>query len=241
MLTCGPIGAAPGARQSLKSRILIVDDEPAILDNIQYVLEAEGLETLRLSEGLAVLPLLARQRVDLILLDIGLPDVSGLELCREIRRAHAVPIIFLTARSAEIDRVLGLEMGADDYVAKPFSPRELSARVKAVLRRSAGAPAPRGPHPAFAVDEQKRRIAYHGSVLELSRTEYELLAVFLRRPGQVYSRDQLKTLVWEQPGTSLERSVDGHIKNLRAKLKSIAPDDDPIVTHRGVGYSLKEP
>ena len=225
----------------MKARILIVDDEPAILDNIQYVLEAEGLETLRLSEGLAVLPLLARERVDLILLDIGLPDVTGLDLCREIRRAHAVPIIFLTARSAEIDRVLGLEMGADDYVPKPFSPRELAARVKAVLRRTAPTPLPRGGHPAFTVDEARRRIAYHGKTLDLSRTEYDLLATFLRRPGQVYSREQLKSIVWEQPGTSLERSVDGHIKNLRAKLKAVDPDHDPIVTHRGVGYSLKEP
>ena len=225
----------------MKARILIVDDEPAILDNIQYVLEAEGLETLRLTEGLAVLPLLARERVDLILLDIGLPDVSGLDLCREIRRAHGVPIIFLTARSAEIDKVVGLEMGADDYVPKPFSPRELAARVKAVLRRTAATPPPRGGHPAFAVDEARRRIAYHGKTLDLSRTEYELLATFLRRPGQVYSREQLKSIIWEQPGTSLERSVDGHVKNLRAKLKSVDPDHDPIVTHRGIGYSLKEP
>ncbi len=225
----------------MKARILIVDDEPAILDNIQYVLEAEGLDTLRLSEGRAVLPTLARERVDLILLDIGLPDISGLDLCREIRRAHNVPIIFLTARSAEIDRVVGLEMGADDYVPKPFSPRELSARVKAVLRRAASAPpAPQGRHPAFAVDEDRRRITYHGKTLELSRTEYELLATFLRRPGQVYSREQLKSIVWEQPGTSLERSVDGHVKNLRAKLKAVEPGGDPIVTHRGVGYSLKE-
>ncbi len=225
----------------MKARILIVDDEPAILDNIQYVLEAEGLDTLRLSEGRAVLPTLARERVDLILLDIGLPDISGLDLCREIRRAHNVPIIFLTARSAEIDRVVGLEMGADDYVPKPFSPRELSARVKAVLRRAASTPpAPQGRHPAFAVDEDRRRITYHGRTLELSRTEYELLATFLRRPGQVYSREQLKSIVWEQPGTSLERSVDGHVKNLRAKLKAVEPGGDPIVTHRGVGYSLKE-
>jgi len=225
----------------LKARILIVDDEPAILDNIQYVLEAEGLETLRLSEGLAVLPLLAEERVDLILLDIGLPDIGGLDLCREIRQAHTIPIIFLTARSAEIDRVVGLEMGADDYVPKPFSPRELAARVKAVLRRTIKASVSPGRHSKFSVDETRRRIAYQGRTLELSRTEYELLVTFVRRPGQVYSREQLKSIVWEQPGTSLERSVDGHIKNLRAKLKAVDLDDDPIVTHRGVGYSLKEP
>jgi two-component system catabolic regulation response regulator CreB len=224
----------------VKSRILIVDDEPAILDNIQYVLEAEGLETVRLSEGLAVPPLLARERIDLILLDIGLPDISGLELCREIRRSHSTPIIFLTARTGEIDRVVGLELGGDDYISKPFSPRELSARVKAVLRRSHTPPPEAARHAAFEVNDSKRQISYHGRILELSRTEYEILGTFIRRPGHVFTREQLRSQVWEQPETSLERSVDAHIKNLRAKLKSIRPDKDPIVTHRGIGYSLDE-
>ena len=224
----------------MKSRILIVDDEPAILDNIQYVLEAEGLETVRLSEGLAVGPLLSRQKIDLILLDIGLPDISGLELCREIRKSHATPIIFLTARTGEIDRVVGLELGGDDYISKPFSPRELSARVKAVLRRTRTQPPEPASHAAFEVDESRRQISYHGRPLELSRYEYEILATFIRRPGHVFSRDQLMAQVWEQPETSLERSVDAHIKNLRSKLKAIRPDKDPIVTHRGIGYSLDE-
>src|SRR5262249_15047634 len=153
----------PGA---MKPRILVVDDEPAILDNIQYALEAEGMETVRLSEGLRVPALLAKERIDLILLDVGLPDVSGLELCKEIRKVRATPIIFLTARTAEIDRVVGLEIGADDYVTKPFSPKELSARVKAVLRRTrepaAAPPAPGTPHGSFAVDVSRRRIAYLG-------------------------------------------------------------------------------
>jgi len=226
----------------VKSRILIVDDEPAILDNIQYVLEAEGLETIRLSEGLQVLPLLASQHIDLILLDIGLPDISGLDLCKEIRKRHQTPIVFLTARTGEIDRVVGLEIGGDDYISKPFSPRELSARVKAVLRRThtAGAgPAP-APPTAFTVNSSRRQIAYVGHVLELSRYEYEILAAFIRRPGHVFTREELMELVWEQPGTSLERSVDAHIKNLRSKLHGIRPDHDPIVTHRGVGYSMKE-
>jgi two-component system catabolic regulation response regulator CreB len=224
----------------VKSRILIVDDEPAILDNIQYVLEAEGLETVRLSEGLSVGPLLSRQKIDLILLDIGLPDISGLELCREIRKSHATPIIFLTARTGEIDRVVGLELGGDDYISKPFSPRELSARVKAVLRRTRTQPREPASHAAFEVDESRRQISYHGRPLELSRYEYEILATFIRRPGHVFSRDQLMAQVWEQPETSLERSVDAHIKNLRSKLKAIRPDKDPIVTHRGIGYSLDE-
>jgi len=227
----------------MKARVLIVEDEPAILDNIQYALESEGLETIRLSEGLPVLGLLATERIDLILLDVGLPDVNGVDLCREIRKTHATPVIFLTARSAEIDRVIGLEIGGDDYVSKPFSPRELSARVKAVLRRAASAapsaPAPQE-HPAFHVDPSRHRIDYFGEALELSKIEYDILQTLVRRPGHVFSRDQLKDLVWEEPGTSLERSVDAHIKNLRAKLKAVRPDRDPIETHRGVGYSLKE-
>lgn len=229
----------------MRSRILIVEDEPAILDNIQFALESDGLETIRLSEGTQVLPLLARERVDLILLDIGLPDVSGLELCREIRKNHSTPIIFLTARSAEIDRVVGLEIGGDDYIAKPFSPRELSARVRAVLRRSKAAPAPAAPpeapaSAAFEIDDSRRQVSYFHRPLELSKYEYEILTTFIHRPGHVFSREQLMGLVWEQPGTSLERSVDAHIKNIRAKLKAIRPDLDPIVTHRGVGYSLRE-
>ncbi len=224
----------------MKSRILIVDDEPAILDNIQYVLEAEGLETIRLSEGLPVVPLLASQHVDLILLDIGLPDISGLDLCKEIRKSHQTPIIFLTARHGEIDRVVGLEIGGDDYISKPFSPREVSARVKAVLRRARAASSEPAPHAAFSVNESKRQIAYEGKVLELSRYEFDILCTFVRRPGHVFSRDELMGLVWEEPGTSLERSVDAHIKNLRAKLRSVRPDRDLIVTHRGVGYSIKE-
>ena len=224
----------------MKPKILIVDDEPAILDNIQYALEAEGLETIRLTEGLPVPSTLARERVDLILLDIGLPDVSGLELLKEIRRTHATPVVFLTARTGEIDRVLGLEIGADDYVAKPFSPRELVARVKAVLRRSRPGEASGAPSRAFEVNESKRRIAYFGRVLELSKYEYEILVTFIRRPGHVFSREQLMSLVWEQPETSLDRSVDAHVKNLRAKLRAVSAEVDPIVTHRGAGYSLRE-
>ncbi|HEY3174456.1 MAG TPA: two-component system response regulator CreB [Candidatus Polarisedimenticolia bacterium] len=224
----------------MKARILIVDDEPAILDNIQYVLEAEGLETIRLSEGLPVPSLLASQRVDLILLDIGLPDIGGLDLFKVIRKTHQTPIIFLTARTGEIDRVVGLEIGADDYISKPFSPRELSARVKAVLRRMRAAPQESTSHLSFSVNESKRQISYDGRILELSRYEYEILSTFIHRPGHVFSREELMATVWEQPETSLERSVDAHIKNIRAKLKMIRPDRELIVTHRGVGYSMKD-
>jgi two-component system catabolic regulation response regulator CreB len=222
--------------------VLVVEDEPAIADTIQYALESEGFQCHRLEMGASVVEVLDRQPVALVVLDIGLPDLSGIEVCRRIRQRHAVPIIFLTARGGEVDRVVGLELGADDYVVKPFSPRELAARVKAVLRR---APAPAaGTPPAtgttFTLDEERLQITYFGKPLDLSRYEYRLLAVLLKRPGRVYSREQLLELAWDEPEASLDRTVDAHVKNLRAKLREVRPDADPIATHRGSGYSLKE-
>jgi two-component system catabolic regulation response regulator CreB len=227
-----------------KPKVLIVEDEPAIRDNIQFVLESEGLETLQLGTGLGVLALLSEWNIDLVLLDVGLPDVSGFDLLKQIRNAHRTPVIMLTARNAELDRVLGLEIGADDYVVKPFSPRELSARVKAVLRRThiaAAAPAAveSAPTPLW-VDAAKRQVSFYGVLLQLSKFEYEIMTTFIERPGQVFSREQLMNRIWEQPEQSLDRTVDAHIKNLRAKLRAVRPDLDPIVTHRGSGYSLRE-
>jgi two-component system catabolic regulation response regulator CreB len=224
----------------MKPKILIVEDEPAITDTIQYALETDGFDTVTLSSGMSVIPLISENPVDLIVLDIGLPDINGLELCKEIRKIHTIPIIFLTARADEIDRVVGLEIGADDYLTKPFSPRELSARVKAVLRRTQHTPPSTLSVPAFTVNESKCRISYFDKILDLSHYEYKILKTFIRRPGHVYSRDQLMDLVWDEPETSMDRTVDAHIKNIRAKLKTVKPDMDPIVTHRGMGYSLKE-
>ncbi|OLC82595.1 MAG: two-component system response regulator CreB [Acidobacteria bacterium 13_1_40CM_4_57_6] len=224
----------------MKHRILIVDDEPAISDNIQFVLESEGLETVRVATGLAATPILDEGTIDLIIIDIGLPDINGLDLLKEIRRTRSTPIILLTARTAEIDRVLGLEIGADDYIAKPFSPRELAARVKAVLRRCQRTTASKSTVEAFAVNTSKRAIAFFGTPLELSKYEYEILRRFIERKGHVFSREQLMNLVWEQPETSLDRTIDAHIKNIRAKLRAVRPDIEPIVTHRGSGYSLRD-
>ncbi len=225
----------------MKSRILIVEDEPAIADTIQYALETEGFETVLLTAGQPVLPYLAEAKVDLIVLDIGLPDINGLELCKKIRERHALPVIFLTARSDEIDRVVGLEIGADDYVTKPFSPRELSARVRAVLRRTRDGQLPVASGTSvFQVDEERRRILYFDEVLALSRCEFRLLKTFIERPGQVFTRDQLMEKAWDEPEASMDRTVDAHIKNLRAKLRAVNSEVDPIVTHRGTGYSLKE-
>lgn len=224
----------------MKPKILIVEDEPAIRDNIQFVLESEGLDTVHLGTGLGVVAMLQERPIDLIVLDVGLPDISGFDLLREIRKTHTIPIILLTARSGELDRVLGLEIGADDYVAKPFSPRELSARVKAVLRRARGASAAPRSTSALVVSSSKRQVSFFGEPLTLSKYEYEILTTFMSRPGHVFSREQLMELVWEQPETSLDRTVDVHIKNIRAKLRAVRPDLDPIVTHRGSGYSLRE-
>jgi two-component system catabolic regulation response regulator CreB len=225
-----------------KPKVLIVEDEPAIRDNIQFVLQSEGLSTLQLATGLPALQALAEGGVDLVVLDVGLPDVNGFDLLKLIRERHQTPVIMLTARNAELDRVLGLEIGADDYVVKPFSPRELSARVKAVLRRARTDPG--GPAPvamrALAVNQGKRQVTFFGEVLPLSKYEYEILTTFIARPGHVFSREQLMSLLWEQPEQSLDRTVDAHIKNLRAKLRAVRADVDPIVTHRGSGYSLRE-
>ncbi|MCP3874636.1 MAG: two-component system response regulator CreB [Desulfobacteraceae bacterium] len=233
----------------MKPNILIVEDESAIADTIQYALETEGFETCILSSGEQVMQTLSKGSFHLVILDVGLPDINGFELCKKIRKSHTLPIIFLTARSDEIDRVVGLEIGGDDYIIKPFSPRELSARVRAVLRRalpnilSAGETSC-DPIPiqdgAFQIDKAKRRISYFGSVPDLSKYEYDLMQLFISHPGQVFARDHLMDKVWDEPGMSMDRTVDAHIKNIRAKLKQIKPDLDPIVTHRGLGYALKE-
>lgn len=225
----------------MQAAVLIVEDEAAIADTIQYALETEGFHPLLATTGQEALERLASKAVDLIILDVGLPDINGFELCKQIRRKSTVPIMFLTARSEEVDRVVGLEIGGDDYVVKPFSPRELTARVKAILRRMLQPHNhPQASSSAWQVDDTRRQITYFGRVLELSRTEYDLLRTFIRRPGQVFTRDQLMTLAWNEPEASMDRTVDAHIKNLRAKLKVIRPEIDPIATHRGTGYALKE-
>ncbi|MBN9205077.1 two-component system response regulator CreB [Methylibium petroleiphilum] len=242
-----------------RAQILIVEDEPGIADTLSYALRTEGFEPLWCATGEAALQHLPPQAPApaLVILDVGLPDLNGFELFKRIReRAADLPVVFLTARSDEIDRVVGLELGADDYVAKPFSPRELVARVRTVLRRTARAsasPPPitvagaltpaaaaAGPPTPIDVDEGRRRIRYYGRPLELSRYEYGLLKTLAERPGHVYTRDVLLERVWDDPGDSFDRTVDAHVKTLRAKLKAVAPTLEPIRTHRGSGYALAE-
>jgi two-component system, OmpR family, catabolic regulation response regulator CreB len=227
----------------MPQHILVAEDEPAIADTITYALTTEGFEVVWCSTGGELLASLEKQPADLIVLDVGLPDRNGFDLCKEIRKTSDVPVIFLTARNSEVDRVVGLEIGADDYVAKPFSPRELAARVKAVLRRRPAIQEPaevsRNESP-FRIDQERMKIWYYGTALDLSRYEYRILEVLVRRPGQVYSRDKLMEMAWSAPEFSMDRTVDTHIKTLRAKLRAVRDELDPIQTHRGIGYSLRE-
>ncbi len=234
----------------MKSTILIIEDEGGIVDNIVYALKTEGYDTLWCSTGMEGLEALKKQEIGLVLLDVGLPDINGFELFKDLKQVRDVPVIFLTARSEEIDRVVGLEIGADDYVTKPFSPRELTARVKAVLRRTQSPPHAPGEKSEgkiqcqakfpFKCDDKKNAIFYHGVQLQTSRYEYRVLKILIDHPGWVYSREQLMEKAWDEPDMSELRTVDAHIKNLRHKLKAITPDCDPIITHRGTGYSLME-
>jgi two-component system catabolic regulation response regulator CreB len=222
------------------SRILVVEDEAAIADAVLYALRAEGLQAEHCLLGQPALALLRKQTFDVVLLDVGLPDITGFELCRQLRAFSDVPVIFLTARDSEIDRVVGLELGADDYVVKPFSPRELLARVRARLRRSGGqSPQVWRELGAFAHDAAGRRIRYLGHPLDLTRYEYQLLAALLDRPGAILSRDRLMEDVWRDAPDTVDRTVDTHVKNLRAKLRALAPEIESIQTHRGLGYSVR--
>jgi len=231
----------------MKPRILIVEDEPGIADTLQYALRTDGFEPAWCATGEEALERIGAAAPALVILDVGLPDASGFEIFKRIRATSEVPVVFLTARSDEIDRVVGLELGADDYIAKPFSPRELVARVRSVLRRSArsataaptasSASAPAGP---IAVDEGRMQVRYYGRALELSRYEYGLLRTLASRPGHVFTREALLDRVWGDDSDSMDRTVDAHVKTLRAKMKAIAPLLDPIRTLRGSGYALAE-
>ena len=219
-------------------KVLVVEDEHAIADAVLYALRSEGLEAEHAVLGEQALARLRAGGVDVVILDIGLPDRSGFDVCRALRTFSEVPVIFLTARDGEVDRVLGLELGADDYVAKPFSPRELVARVRARLRR-AGATGGWTTRGDFALDAEGRRIRYRGAVLDLTRYEHALLAALLQRPGAILSRAQLLDRGWDAASDSGDRTVDTHVKTLRAKLRAAGAIPDPIRTHRGLGYSLE--
>ncbi|KRG62511.1 hypothetical protein ABB26_16190 [Stenotrophomonas humi] len=229
------------------ARVLVVEDETAIADTLLYALRSEGYAASHCGLGREALERLRDEGADVVVLDVGLPDLGGFEVCRQLRTFSQVPVIFLTARNDEFDRVLGLELGADDYVTKPFSPREMVARVRARLRRGAGTAASPPTVAAvgwrscgrFAIDEEGRRIRYQDALLDLTRYEYALLAALLQRPGAILSRAQLMERGWDHASDSTDRTVDTHVKTLRAKLRAAGAQEDPIRTHRGVGYALE--
>ncbi|MGE8486352.1 MULTISPECIES: two-component system response regulator CreB [Pseudomonas] len=220
--------------------ILIVEDEAAIADTLIFALQGEGFTTTWLSLGAAALEHQRATPADLIILDIGLPDISGFETCKQLRRFSEVPVMFLSARDAEIDRVVGLEIGADDYVVKPFSPREVAARVRAILKRMAPRPVVEVAEVAsalFRIDGDRVQISYRNQPLSLTRHEFRLLQCLLEQPERVFSREQLLDALGVAADAGYERSIDSHIKSVRAKLRLVKADAEPIQTHRGLGYS----
>ena len=221
--------------------ILIVEDEQAIADSIAYALRTDGFTPHHVTLGEQAIGAMRNSGAELpalIVLDVGLPDMNGFEVCRQLRQFSDVPVIFLTARSDEIDRIVGLEIGADDYVTKPFSPRELVARIRVVLRRLGPAMAAPVSRSRFELREAEARILFRATPLELTRYEYLLLKALIEHPGHVLSRAQLMDRVWADAPDTLDRTVDAHVKSLRAKLRVVDPHSDPIQTHRGMGYSV---
>ncbi len=227
--------------------IFIVEDEPSIAQTVQFALESEGFTAQHYTTGGSCLDAFDTHTPALILLDVGLADGSGFDFFRMFRQRCSAPVIFLTARGEEIDRVVGLEMGADDYIVKPFSLRELVARVRVVLRRMDD------PQPVidaepdhnlastsdlFVIDEMRRQIHFCSTVLDLTLHEYRLLETLISQPGRVFSRGQLLERAWDNPDHRLERTIDSHIKSLRNKLRTVDAESNPIRTHRGLGYSL---
>jgi DNA-binding response OmpR family regulator len=232
-----------------KLTILVVDDETALVEVLEAYLRDEGFAVLRAGDGRSAVEIALAERPDLVLLDLNLPRLSGLEAFREIRAQIDVPIIMLTARSGEVDRVVGLELGADDYVTKPYSPREVVARVKTVLRRRVAAPAHveaavrKEPHEVrsvadLTVDRTAHEVSRGGDPIKLTPTEYRLLGIFLDHPGQVFTRDRLIELISGDESEVFDRTLDRHVANLRAKIEVDPQHPRYIVTVYGVGYKL---
>ena len=229
---------------SEKQSIMIIEDEPGIADTVTYALAREGFEPVWAATGAEGMARLVRGGIDLVILDIGLPDISGFDLAGTIRKRSDVPLLMLTARSDEIDRVLGLELGADDYIVKPFSPRELVARVRALLRRSRSETEPQRSHVAYGpleIDLAGHKVFVDGEEIELTASEYKLLTTLTRYPGRVYSRMELVEKVLGYDFEGYERAIDSHVKNLRAKLADDPKEPRFIHTVFGVGYRFDPP
>jgi DNA-binding response OmpR family regulator len=229
----------------MSSRILVVEDEPAVSDLLTYNLRKALYDVLVAVDGQEALRLARESRPDLVLLDLMIPEIDGLDVCHELRKTSSVPIIMITARGEEIDRVVGLELGADDYIAKPFSVRELLARIKAVLRR-AQLPAETAAQPStilngpagLQLDVERRTVSVAAAAVELTRLEFDLLQHLLSNRGRVLNRERLLEQAWGYEYAGDTRAVDSAVKRLRAKLRAAAPEADAIEAVRGVGYRL---
>lgn len=219
-------------------KILIVDDDPRLRDLLRLTLERAGHAVAAACDGRAALVALSREAPDLVILDVGLPEMDGFETCRRMRAASEVPILFLTARDDEIDRVLGLELGADDYVTKPFSPREVVARVRAILKRSAGAAPPVLARGRLELDLGARRCRARGIEVALTATEFQILAHLLAAPGRLVARPVLMAALWGARSAVSDRTLDSHLRNLRRKLAE-AGCDGLLETVHGQGLRVR--
>ncbi|MBU2676555.1 MAG: response regulator [Gammaproteobacteria bacterium] len=223
-----------------QAQVLIVEDEPKIAELLRDYLRQSGYETHWIDNGDAVNEWCKNNGPDVVLLDLMLPGKDGLAVCRELRAHSQVPIIMVTARVDEVDRLIGLELGADDYVCKPFSPREVVARVKAVLRRVEMAGADQAAaYRGLAIDDQKFSATIDGHALDLTPVEFRLLALLASQPGRVFSRDQLMNKIYQDGRVVSDRTVDSHVKNLRHKIHDTIGSDDLIRSIYGVGYKLE--
>jgi DNA-binding response OmpR family regulator len=223
-------------------KILLVDDEPKVCELIKAYLVKDGYEVIIAGDGKDAIAQAQRYQPDLVILDLNLPELDGLEVCQTLRSKSNVPIIMLTARDDEVDKIVGLKLGGDDYVTKPFSPRELVARVSAVLRRYREGPKPNEQIAAgdISLDTAKHKTTYKGQMLNLTAAEFKLLSVLAHSPGRVYTRLQLMDSAFGQSYEGYERTIDAHIKNIRQKISKLVPESpNPLVTVRGVGYKLE--
>jgi DNA-binding response OmpR family regulator len=226
------------------STILLVDDEDAVQKLLAYPLERDGFRVVQARDGEEALERFEHEPVDLVVLDVMLPKLDGLEVCRRLRAASAVPIIMLTARDDELDKVLGLELGADDYITKPFSIREFRSRVRALLRRAAASPADGEPtdvieSDGLKVDLTKREVEVQGNSVQLTYVEFELLRKLASHPGRVYTREQLLQALWGGAEYREPRTIDVHVRHLREKLERDPGEPEFILTVRGVGYRFR--
>ena len=226
-------------------RILLVDDEQPIQTLLSFPLQRDGYEVVQASDGREALTRFSEQQFDLVVLDVMMPRMDGLEVCRRLRARSSVPIIMLTAKSEEIDKVLGLELGADDYITKPFSMREFRSRVKAALRRAGMARPDDEEEPpievrSLRIDPSKRAVSLDGKPITTTYVEFEILAALAANPGRVYTRDMLLSRVWGDSAYRDPRTIDVHIRHLREKLEADAKEPEYIFTVRGVGYRFRD-